>query len=156
VGQLTGQNWVPLIFEVNWGWTEQTYSLGTEKQGWGMVMLLVQNVLTVWLDIYYSQRQVIAIPGVVRLLYQDYAPIAWKHNFVYDSVFSKHGVWQFQEMLYILSLSTGGQLQIKLCPLVIQVQSLFSYFRSPWTDNSNNFWWQNQGFKSKTYIVQNK
>jgi len=149
------QNWVPFTLGVKWGWTEQTYILGSEKHGWRIVMLLVQNVLTVWLDIYKSQCQIFAIPGVVTLLYQDYAQIAWKHNFIYDSVYIKHAGWQFQELQYILSLSTGGQLQINLCLLVIWVQSLFSYFRWPCTNNSNNFWWHNQGFKSKLYIVQN-
>jgi hypothetical protein len=43
-------------------------------------------------------------------LYLDYAQIAWKHNFIYDSLYIKHGVRQFQELLYILSLSAIGQL----------------------------------------------
>jgi len=30
--------------------------------------------------------------GVVRLLYQDYAHIPWKHNSIYNSVHIKHGV----------------------------------------------------------------
>jgi hypothetical protein len=41
--------------------------------------------------------------GAVRLLYQHYAHIAWKHNCIYNSVYFKHGGWQFQELLYILS-----------------------------------------------------
>jgi hypothetical protein len=31
------------------------------------------------------------IPRAVRLLYQDYAHIPWKHNFGYNSVYIKHG-----------------------------------------------------------------
>jgi hypothetical protein len=31
------------------------------------------------------------IPGAVRFLYQDYAHIPWKHNFIYNSVYIKHG-----------------------------------------------------------------
>ena len=37
--------------------------------------------------------------GVVRLLYQYYAHIPWKHNSIYNSVHIKHDGWQLQELL---------------------------------------------------------
>ena len=102
-------------------------------------MLLVQNVLTAWLDISKSRCQIIAIPGVIKLLYQDYAHIPWKHNVIYDSVYIKHGGWQFQKLQYILSLCWW--------PAVNKAVSLWSEhkvckvaFRTPCTGKSNCWW----------------
>jgi hypothetical protein len=51
----------------------------------------LQNVLTVLLHIYQSRCQLTVIPAVVRLLYQHYAHIRSKHNFIYNSVYIKYG-----------------------------------------------------------------
>jgi len=40
---------------------------------------------------YNSRCQIIAITGVVKLFYQEYADIACKQNFTYDSSYIKHG-----------------------------------------------------------------
>ena len=41
--------------------------------------------------IYKSRCQIIVIPGVIKLFYQDYAHIPWKHKFIYNSLYNKHG-----------------------------------------------------------------
>jgi hypothetical protein len=48
-------------------------------------------VLSACLDIHKSICQLIVIPGVVRLLYQDYVQVPEKHNLIYNSVCNKHG-----------------------------------------------------------------
>ena len=72
----------------------------------------------------------IAIGGVVRLLYQDFAHIARKHNFIYDPVYIKHGGWQFQELQYIVPLCWWPAVNIAACLPVIWVQSLYSYLQN--------------------------
>ena len=49
--------------------------IGNGVTGWDMLMLVVQNVLTVSLDIYKPRCQIFVIPHVIRLLYKDYAHI---------------------------------------------------------------------------------
>jgi hypothetical protein len=46
------------------------------------------NCMTSYIQVKTSDN---VIPGAVRLLYQDYAHIPWKHNFIYNSVYIKHG-----------------------------------------------------------------
>jgi hypothetical protein len=70
--------------------------LGTGERGWGLVMgvgvFFIQknckNVLTAYIQLKMSDNE---IRGAVRLLYQDYAHIPWKQNFMYNSVYIKHG-----------------------------------------------------------------
>ena len=103
MGALTGYNLIHLI--LCWGGgtfrtegNREELQFGQEVIGFDMVILVVvffilenkQNVLNARLDIYKSRYQIITIPGAVSLLYQDYSHIAWKHNFIYDSVYIKN------------------------------------------------------------------
>ena len=102
--------------------TEGTYSLGTEKRRLDMVMLVVQIVRNVWLDIYRSRCQITVIQ-VVNFLYHDCTHIPWKRNFIYKSVYTKNGAWQFQELLHLPNVTfcwwKAANKSVALCDLSI-------------------------------------
>ena len=75
--------------------------------------------------------------GVVTLLYQYYAHIPWKQNFIYNTVNIKHHGWQLQELLNILTVTLLLASCIWSYVSLSSKYNIFSVmFRTPCTGNS--------------------
>ena len=112
-------------------------------------------MLTASLDIYKSRCQIIVIPGVVRLLYQHYAHIPLKHNFIYNSVHIKHDGWQFQGLLHLLTVTVcwwpAVYKAVSPCDIIF-IQLLLEH---PVQVIHTTVDGKTKDFKCKTYIVHN-
>ena len=91
--------------------------------------------------------------GAVRLLYQYYAHIPWKHNSIYISVHIKHGGWQLKELLHLLNVNLcwWPAINKSVSPCDLDMIS-YSYFRTPCTRKSNCRW-QNRRWTNVTFEI---
>jgi len=103
VGGLTGQNSIPFTLGgENQNGSEQSRPTAWERgEGWG-IWSKCADCMTWYIQVKMSDN---CNTGVVRLLYLYYVHIPWKRNSIYNSVHLKHGGWQLQELLHLLTVT---------------------------------------------------
>ena len=104
--EFRGQTIRTVVNRADWQLGNRVTGVGYGDGGGGILHIVELSICAESMTWYIQVKsQIIVIPGVVRLLYQHYAHIPLKHNFIYNSVHIKHDGWQFQGLLHLLTVT---------------------------------------------------